>query len=740
MAKNPKARRRSAVVPEASSTPPREQIDAILNRLLCDVALGGEAGNGGFARTADAVAELFALLGGLAAPVLEPAVAAVAAARDLPQLEQALAAFAVAWNGWTVHCDTEAEAPAEVHVDRPADPPAAPLIDVPLAGNRVDEDLVALQGDPELASMFIAEALDHLGTIEASVLQLEATPDDTKLLNDIFRPFHTVKGNAGALGVTRVQELAHKVENLLDLCRSGRHAFGPAETDAALEAVDVLSALVTDLQTRLNGQPGVDLEAKRQALMGVVQRLVDGTGDIAAPPVERRPEPVFHDAPASAESTPASNPAIDFSLPHEEAAPASGVAEAAGKPSADRAGVRTRAEDSIAQASVKVDTRKLDNLVDMVGELVIAQSILQEDPALLKAADEHLRRSLAQLKRITSDLQRNAMSMRMVPIRQTFQKMARLVRDLSKRAGKSVDLVLSGEDTELDRRVVEDINDPLMHMVRNSVDHGIETAARRAQQGKRPEGRLALSAYHQGGNIVIAIEDDGAGLDTERILAKAVSQGLVQPEETPSLSEIYQLIFKPGFSTAEKVTEISGRGVGMDVVRRNIDALRGRIEIQSTPGHGTTFLIKLPLTLAILDGLMLGVGTQRYVMPTFAVRESLRPMPEQVHVVKGSPRMIQLRGKLVPLVWLATLHGIAACEEDICRSTVVVIEDDGRQVGLVVDRLLGKQEVVIKSLGETFGQMAGVAGGAILGDGRVGLILDAHGIVGRTHSEGARAA
>jgi two-component system chemotaxis sensor kinase CheA len=402
---------------------------------------------------------------------------------------------------------------------------------------------------------------------------------------------------------------------------------------------------------------------------------------------------------------------------------------------------RTRhADDGGAQASVKVDTRKLDNLVDMVGELVIAQAILQEDPALLRVADDRLTRNLAQLKRITSDLQKNAMSMRMVPIRQTFQKMARLVRDLSKKSGKSVDLVLSGEDTELDRRVVEDINDPLMHMVRNSVDHGIEDAARRAQRGKRPEGRLSLSAYHQGGNIVIAIEDDGAGLDTERILAKAVSHGLVQAGDTLSPSEIHQLIFAPGFSTAETVTEISGRGVGMDVVRRNIDALHGRIEIQSAVGHGTTFLIKLPLTLAILDGLVLEVGSERFVMPTLAVRESLRPMPEQVHTVKGSPCLIQVRDKLFPLVRLADLYGIEAGEADVCNAIVVVIEDDGHQVGLVVDQLLGKQEVVIKSLGDAFGPMVGVAGGAILGDGRIGLILDAHGIVGSTRGDGTRAA
>jgi two-component system chemotaxis sensor kinase CheA len=317
----------------------------------------------------------------------------------------------------------------------------------------------------------------------------------------------------------------------------------------------------------------------------------------------------------------------------------------------------------------------------------------------------------------------------MVPIRQTFQKMARLVRDLSKMSGKHVDLQLSGEDTELDRRVVEDINDPLMHMVRNSVDHGMEDAATRASRGKPAVGRLTLKAYHQGGNVVIEIQDDGQGLNTEKIRAKAIAQGLIDPSAALEPAAIHQLIFQPGFSTAEQVTEISGRGVGMDVVRRNIEALRGRIDIQSTPGEGTTFFIRLPLTLAIVDGLVLRAGEQRFVLPTFSVRESLRPRPEHVHCVQGEPRMVQVRNSLIPLVRLADVFNIAGAMQHAHEATVVVIEDEGDRVALVVDELIGKQEVVIKSLGDTFGDVAGVAGGAIMGDGRIGLILDGHGIV-----------
>jgi two-component system chemotaxis sensor kinase CheA len=308
--------------------------------------------------------------------------------------------------------------------------------------------------------------------------------------------------------------------------------------------------------------------------------------------------------------------------------------------------------------------------------------------------------------------------------------MARLVRDLSKRSGKQIELVLQGEDTELDRRVVEDINDPLMHMVRNSVDHGIEMAAERAAAGKVAQATLRLSAFHQAGNIVIEIADDGQGLNTDRILAKAVERGLVADGAQLSASEIHSLIFQPGFSTAEKVTEISGRGVGMDVVRRNIEALRGQIEIQTTRGKGTTFSIRLPLTLAIVDGIMLGVGVERFVVPTFAVRESLRPLPSQVHTVHGTPCMVQVRERLIPTLHIGELFSVAGARRDIAECTVVVIEDAGRPVALVVDELLGKQEVVIKSLGESFQNVRGVAGGAILGDGRIGLILDAGGLMG----------
>jgi len=554
-----------------------------------------------------------------------------------------------------------------------------------------DDELAFLRDDPEMADLFLAEALDHLGTIEAALLALDERPGDVTLLNDIFRPFHTIKGNAGALGVTSVQEVAHKVENLLDLARSGRRTLGPADVDVVLRAVDVLTSMIRDVGVRLSGQPGADLAPVALALTKSVDMLISGPVDI-----------------------------------HVEAPSASATEPARAGATAETASAGRRGEDSNA---IKVDTRKLDSLVDAVGELIIVQSLIQQDPALANQLDQRLAGNLGQLKRITTGLQRSAMALRMVPIRQAFQKVSRIVRDLSRKADKSVELVLSGEETELDRKMVEEIADPLMHMVRNSIDHAIESATVRTAAGKRPQARIALSAYHQGGHVVIEISDDGKGLDTEKIKARALERGLIAPGASPSAEDINALIFEPGFSTAEKVTEISGRGVGMDVVRRNIDALHGRIEIATEPGKGTTFFIRLPLTLAVLDGLIVGVGRERFVMPTTGVRESLRPLPSQVHNVQGSPRMVQVRDSLLPLVSLGELFSLPH-ESDPCQATVVVIEDAGSRVGLIVDALLGKQEVVIKSLGETFANVKGIAGGAILGDGRIGLILDAHGIVG----------
>ncbi|MBU2552348.1 MAG: chemotaxis protein CheW [Proteobacteria bacterium] len=378
--------------------------------------------------------------------------------------------------------------------------------------------------------------------------------------------------------------------------------------------------------------------------------------------------------------------------------------------------------------TVKVDTVKLDSLIDLVGELVIAQSLVHSNEKILSLKDQKIVRDLGHMSRITSELQRTAMAMRMVPIRQTFQKMIRLVRDLSHKSAKQIELFMQGEETEIDRNMVEAIYDPLVHMIRNSVDHGMDPPQLRAKNGKLPEGRITLRAFHKGGNVVIEIEDDGQGLNRDRIVAKAVERGMISSDDQLNDTAVYNLIFQPGFSTAEQVTDVSGRGVGMDVVRKAIDRLRGKIEVNSKRGQGTTITIRLPLTLAIIDGMIVRVGRNRYILPTMSISESFRPGPGDYHTVKGQGEMIKVRDKLLPLIRLDQVLEMHGDVSDPQEALVVVVENENQSRCLMVDEVLGKQEVVIKSLGERLKHVRSLAGGSILGDGQVGLILDINGL------------
>jgi len=378
--------------------------------------------------------------------------------------------------------------------------------------------------------------------------------------------------------------------------------------------------------------------------------------------------------------------------------------------------------------SIRIETAKLDQLMDMVGEMVIAQTLIRHSPVLGAVKNATLQGNLTQLARITADVQRITTGMRMVPIGMQFQKTARLVRDLARRAGKQILFEASGEDTELDKTIAEELSDPLLHMVRNSIDHGIEPTEERLALGKDPIAHIRVAAYHQSGQIVVSISDDGRGLNKEKILEKAHQNGLIPHGAQLADNEIFALIFEAGFSTAEKITDISGRGVGMDVVRRHVQKLRGRIDIQSKPGEGTTFYIKLPLTLAIIEGLVVVVGQQRYIIPIFSVREMFRPAPEILSTVHGTGEMVMVRGGLLPIIRLHRLFGTEPRTSRFTEGTLIVAESQGRHFCLFVDDLIGKQEVVIKSLGQRFKHVTGVAGCAILGDGRVGLILDMDGI------------
>jgi two-component system, chemotaxis family, sensor kinase CheA len=548
-----------------------------------------------------------------------------------------------------------------------------------------------LEQDGELLREFLNESQEHLQNIEQGVLILESNPSDLDTLSSIFRAFHTFKGCAGFLNLRPIQQLAHELESLLDLARQQKLAITPPLINLILEGGDTLKQFMGEIGARLaGGKPAQPIHIATDRLLETVRATVATAAKGAESP------------------------------------PAAALPEATDEPPVDQTkATRTWSESN----AIKVDTVKLDSLVDQMGELVIAQSLVVQNPGIQNLQSEQLNRDLAQLGRISKDLQRTVMSLRMVPIRGTFQKMHRLVRDLAVHLDKQVTLATEGEDTELDRTIVEEISDPLIHMIRNAIDHGIEMPDERRALGKPAAGTLWLKAFHQGGSIIIEVRDDGCGLNRARILGKALQLGLVQPGDTLSDSEAFNLILTPGFSTAAKVTDVSGRGVGMDVVRRNIEKLRGKIEIQSVPGRGTSFSIYLPLTLAIIDGLLVGVGEQRYLLPTLLVRESFRPAGGAIHTVQGRGEMIEVRGRLRPLLRLYEHLGIQPDSVDPVQSIVMVVEAGSEIRCVLVDRVLGKQEVVIKSLGDTFRSNRCVAGAAILGDGRVGLILDPHALV-----------
>jgi two-component system chemotaxis sensor kinase CheA len=374
---------------------------------------------------------------------------------------------------------------------------------------------------------------------------------------------------------------------------------------------------------------------------------------------------------------------------------------------------------------VKVDLERIDALVENIGELVIVESMVAHAPEIMKLTGQpRIRNYLGQLAKITRQLQEIGIRMRMVPLRGLFQKMSRMVRDLARKSGKGIDVEVSGTGTEMDRSMVEQLADPLVHLIRNSVDHGVEPPEARRAAGKSPTGKIRLDARYEGSSVVVEISDDGRGLDCEAIVAKAVRQGLIKDGENLAESAIYELIFAPSFSTAKQVTEISGRGVGMDVVRRNVESLRGRIHVSSRPGEGTTLSLILPLTLAIIDGTLIACGDERYIFPTTSIIESLRPSREMLSQIAGRSEILRFRDSIYPLLRLGEMLALPGYERDLEQGLVVLVESRERRVAVLVDDVLTQQQIVIKSLGGALREVSYFAGAAILSDGQVGLILD----------------
>ena len=607
--------------------------------------------------------------------------------------------------------------------------------------------------DQDLYQGFIAESNEHLDTIEENILNLEQDPENLEILNAIFRPFHTIKGVSGFMNLKQMNVIAHHLENLLDDARNHKFYLDGDATDLILDGVDFLKKMLEQLAIVLGGGENETMSVtpflKRiddlhQVLLGGGDKSdesvsIPSSDDEVVPVVPRIGEILVAEGVISSED-------LEDALV-EQSVTAAAEPEKAPKKIGQilveqkKADVKTVARAIRQQhqkkeivgsgSAIKVDTEKLDNLVDMVGELVIVQAMIQQDPDISGLATRKVTENMAQLSRITSSLQKVAMSLRMVPIKQTFGKMVRLVRDLAKKTEKQIDLVMSGEETEIDKNMVDLIYDPMVHMIRNSADHGIEKPAERQAAGKDETGTITLKAYHGGGNVIIEIIDDGRGLNVEKIRQKALEKGLINESDQPADQELYNLILAPGFSTADKITDVSGRGVGMDVVKKAIEKLRGVVEVDSTSGQGSVVSIKVPLTLAIIDGMVVIVGHERYIVPTLNVVESLRPLKEQYHTVQGQGELIKVRDHLLPLVRLHQVFNSEAQTTNPWEALVVVVEHEGEQFCLLVDELVGKQEIVIKSLGERLKDLPGIAGGAIMGDGRVGLILDVAGLFKR---------
>ncbi|WP_313171789.1 chemotaxis protein CheA [Stenotrophomonas sp.] len=638
---------------------------------------------------------------------------------------------------------------------------------------------------------FFEESREGLDAMEAGLLALEDGQHDPEVINSVFRAAHSIKGGAGTFGFDAIAGLTHVLETLLDELRAGKRALESNAVDAMLGSVDVLRALLREVE---HGQPADPAAVK--AITDRLQAVLSGAAPVAAAAVKQEETPDawqigFAPAPSlfmsgndplriireletlgslHVEPRMARLPSFDQLDPLEAylawdlglvgkvprsriedtfawvvddceldirpAAPPSLAVEAPAAAVASTASVADAAAGSKpaastqqheAESSIRVSVDKVDALINLVGELVITQAMLKQVSGGLDPVHaEQLFAGLDLLERNTRDLQEAVIGVRMLPVDAVFRRFPRLVRDLSGRLGKQVRLRTIGEGTELDKGLIEKIADPLVHLVRNSIDHGLEMPDVRRESGKDETGTITLAASHQGGHIVIEVSDDGRGLNRDKILAKALERGLNVPDN-PTDAQVWDLIFQPGFSTADAVTDLSGRGVGMDVVRRNIQALGGEVQLESRTGAGTRVLIRLPLTLAILDGMTVSVAGETLILPLAYVLEALQPQPDDIRTMAGEGRVLRVRGEYLPILSLGEYYGYP--DNPQAEPLVVVVEGDGQKIALEVDELIGQQQVVVKNIENNYRRISGVSGATILGDGRVALIVDIGGLV-----------
>jgi len=642
----------------------------------------------------------------------------------------------------------------------------------------------------DFSQIFFTEAEELLAEMEQQLLQLDVDTPEQEQLNAIFRAAHSLKGGAGTFGFTALQETTHLLENLLDQARAGERTLSRTIVNLFLECKDIMQAQLEAYQS--SQEP--DEASFRYICEALREIALDGKAPQAAPAPEAKPQPAAaaSDDEITLRVTLSNIDAREQAMLREElenmgellaiettanglhatlltSATADDItavlcfvldasqievkpiadapAPVAVKPVVEKPAPAPKAPPPARavnpeSGSIRVAVSKVDQIINQVGELIITQAMLSQLSRTLDPASyDLLSGCVAQMERNTRELQESVMSIRMMPMDYVFSRFPRLVHDLGSRLNKQVELTLKGGSAELDKSLIERIIDPLTHLVRNSLDHGIEEKEVRVAKGKSAVGNLTLSAEHHGGNIVIEVSDDGAGLNREKILAKARAQGMTL-SDSMSDDDVWMLIFAAGFSTADSVTDVSGRGVGMDVVRRNILAMGGHVDVLSTPGAGTTIRIILPLTLAILDGMLVKVSNEIYVLPLGAVMESLRPAEEMLCRFVGEERLLQVRGEYLPLVLLRQRLSVAG-EASADDGIVVIVQSAGCRYALWVDQLIGQQQVVVKNLEQNYRKVPGVSAATILGDGSVALILDVVELstlnVPQPHREGRKA-
>ncbi|MEE9342219.1 MAG: chemotaxis protein CheA [Gammaproteobacteria bacterium] len=668
--------------------------------------------------------------------------------------------------------------------------------------------------------VFFEESFEGLEIMENSLLGLSESDDALDVINNIFRAAHSIKGGSATFGFMEISKFTHVMETLLDEMRNNERPVTVDAVELLLEATDVLSGMLTQVQDdeELDSERIKNVQGQLETMLGVapeadvVETVANEDGAESGWTIKFIPLPhllstgndpvrMFRELAALGDMTVSVNIEalpqlaelepeecfISWSLElngdieeqqvaevfdwvdgdcelviqkrineiddsedknpemsgdnAEKPAEAEQLKDVAKQDRREKPERRSKKPKAAEASSIRVGIDKIDILINMVGELVITQSMLSQ---MGESADENsfdaeriekLQDGLSQLERNTRELQEAVMQIRMLPISFAFNRFPRVVHDYCRKSGKKIELVISGEQTELDKTVMEKINDPLVHLVRNSMDHGVETPEVRLASGKPETGTVMLDAYHKGGSIVIEIKDDGAGINKDRILSKGIEKGLVSESDVLTDEQVFDLLFLPGFSTAKEVTDVSGRGVGMDVVRRNIKSLGGNIEVTSTEGKGSTFTIRLPLTLAILDGQLIRVGNEMYIIPLTAIVESIQINEDRINGIASGSELYKLRNEYIPVVRMHESFGVEAEFHELTKGLLVVVEGDEGKVGIFVDRLLGQQQVVIKSLETNFKGVPGVSGATILGDGTVALIVDIAGLVSLAQSK-----